>query len=187
MQLVISALMIVTYTIYFYTYTMTKKQNVSPASGKCISMSLGMVSSTMIGLILSLLLPGDLAYSTVLSIVVSCILAYFIGGLFGTSGIMEAMTASFMGAMMGAMLGDMILENRYTFIMISMDIIYLVTVSSLLFMINKETGKGNQMKGAIVAPLLLSIILFLSMISFVAILEGGTKDVNKQPSVEQHH
>ena len=52
MQLVISALMIVTYTIYFCMYTMTKKQNVSPASGKCISMSLGMVSSTMIGLIL---------------------------------------------------------------------------------------------------------------------------------------
>lgn len=189
MQLVISALMIVTYTIYFCMYTMTKKQNVSPSSGKCISMSLGMVSSTMIGLIFALSLRGELAYSTVLSIVISCIIAYFIGKWFGISGIIEAMAASFMGSMMGAMLGVMIPVDRQTFMMIAMDLMYLVTITSVLFMINKEAGNEKHMKATILAPLFLSFLLFISMISLVAILEAGIRDTNKnsETGIEHSH
>lgn len=189
MQLLISTFMIVAYTIYFCIYAKTKKQYVSPALGKCISMSLGMVSSTMIGLILALFLPGELAYTTVLSIVVSNIIAYFIGGIFGVSGMIEAMAASFMGAMMGTMLGEMIPENRQAFMIIAMDIVYLVTVISLIFMMNKDAVKANRMKGTITASLFLSLILFLSMITLAATLEGGIQDVNKKPEtgVEHHH
>ena len=57
--------------------------------------------------------------------------------MFGISGIIEALAASFMGAMMGAMLGDMIPENRQTFMMIAMDIIYVVTVILFMFMIEQ--------------------------------------------------
>ena len=187
MQLLISTVMIIAYTIYFCMYAKTKKQNVSPTLGKCISMSLGMVSSTMIGLILALFVPGELAYTTILSIVVSNIVAYFIGELFGVSGVIEAMAAGFMGAMMGAMLGEMIPVNRQDFIIIAMDIIYLVTVISLMFMMNKVAVKGNRMKGTIAAPLFLSLILFLSMIGLAAALEGGTQDVNPKPEMDMDH
>lgn len=187
MQLLISTIMIIVYTIYFCIHAKQKKQYVSPALGKCISMSLGMVSSTMIGLILALLIPGELAYVTVLSIVVSNIVAYFIGGFLGESGIIEAMAASFMGAMMGAMLGEMIPENRQMFMIIAMDIIYLVTVISLVYMMYREAVKGNQMKGTMSVQLLLSLILFLSMISFVATLEGGIQDVYKKPEIKVEH
>ncbi len=73
--------------------------------------------------------------------------------------------------------------------MIAMDIMYLVTVLYLLFMINKETGNENHMKAAIVAPLFLSFLLFISMISLVAILEAGIKDINKnsETGIEHSH
>lgn len=189
MQLVISTFMIIAYTIYFHLFTKSKKQQVCPSLGKCISMSLGMVSSTLLGLIFAQFMPGELAYSTFLAILVSMIIAYFIGKCFGVSGIIEAMAASFMGAMMGTMLGDMIPEKDLTFMMIALDLIYLGTVVTFMFMINKEHGKENRVKGITTAPLFLSLILFLSMIGFVATIEGGTQGINKNPEmmVEHHH
>jgi glucan phosphoethanolaminetransferase (alkaline phosphatase superfamily) len=188
MLLLISTIMIVAYTIYFCIYAGAKKQYVSPASGKCISMSLGMVGSTTIGLILALLFPGELAFSTVLSIAVSFIAAYFIGKIFGLSGIIEAMAASFMGAMMGAMLGDMMPENRETFMIIAMDIIYLISVISLMLMMNKESVKENQMlKKAKTAPIFLSLVISLSVIGIAATMEGSAQGVNENPESGQEH
>ncbi|EIJ82042.1 hypothetical protein PB1_03855 [Bacillus methanolicus PB1] len=190
MLLFISTIMIVSYTIYFCIHAGAKKQFVSPVSGRCISMSLGMVSSTTIGLILALLLRGELAYSTVLSIIVSFIAAYFIGNIFGLSGIIEAMAASFMGGMMGAMLGDMMQENREAFMIIAMDIIYLVTVISLMLMLNKEAVKENQvLKKARIAPLFLLSVVSLLVIGIAATFEGSAQDVNENPksSHEHHH
>jgi glucan phosphoethanolaminetransferase (alkaline phosphatase superfamily) len=189
MLLLISTIMIVAYTIYFCIYAETKKQYVSPTSGKCISMSLGMVSSTTIGLILALLFPGELAFSTVLSIAVSFIAAFFIGKIFGLSGIIEAMAASFMGAMMGAMLGDMLPENREAFMIIAMDIIYLISVIFLMLMMNKEAVKENQMlKKAKIAPIFLSLVISLSVIGIAATMESSTQGVNENPeSGHEHH
>ena len=143
-------------------------------------MALGMVSSTMIGLIFVHLVSGELAYSTVLSIVVSFIVAFFIGRHFGLSGIIEAFGASFMGAMMGAMLGDMIPGNRQSFMMIAMDIIYVATVISFMLIMNNDADKEKRMRVKIATPLLMSLILSLSIIGLAATIEGGTPDVNKK-------
>lgn len=72
---------------------------------------------------------------------------------------------------------------------IAMDIIYLVTVISLMFMMNKEAVKEKRLKDTFAAPLILSFILSLSVIGLVATLEGGTQDINKKPEivVEHHH
>ncbi|SMQ86826.1 hypothetical protein SAMN05444673_6882 [Bacillus sp. OV166] len=187
MLLFISSILIVAYTIYFCIHTAAKKQCISSTTGMCISMSLGMVSSTMIGLLLALLLPGELAYSTVLSIGVSCVVAYFIGEIFGLSGIIEAMATSLMGAMMGAMLGEMMPENRKVFMIIAMDIIYLFSVMSLMLMVNKEAVKENRMKGTKVALLLLSLVLSLSVIGIVATVESSAQDVNESSQINHEH
>ena len=189
MLLIISSLMIVAYTVYFCIHAAEKKQYVSSTCGKCISMALGMVSSTMIGLIFAHLVPGELAYSTVLSIVVSFIVAFFIGRHFGLSGIIEAFGASFMGAMMGAMLGDMIPENRQSFMMIAMNIIYVATVISFMLIMNNDAVKEKRMRVKIATPLIMSLILSLSIIGLAATIEGGTQDVNKKQEnpVEHHH
>lgn len=187
MLLIISSIMIIAYTVYFCIHTAAKKQYVSSTSGKCISMLLGMVSSTMIGLIIALLFPGELAYTTVLSIVVSCFVAYFVGKLFGLSGIIEAIAASFMGAMMGAMLGEMVPQNHEAFMMIAMDIIYLASVISMMLMVNKEAVKEKRIKVTQVAPLLLSLVLSLSVIGIVAILEVNVHDKQTNPEISQGH
>ncbi len=189
MLLILSSLMIIAYTIYFCFHAAEKKETVSSTCGKCISMALGMVSSTIIGLIFDIFLPGELAYSTVLAIVVSFVVAFFIGRHFGLSAIIEAFGASFMGAMMGAMLGDMIPENRQSFMFITMDIIYVVTVILFMFILNNDAVKEKRMRRKIATPLILSLILSLSLIGLVATIEGGTQDVNKKQEnlVEHHH
>lgn len=174
MLVLISSAMIVVYTLFFSIYIASRKHIVSPATGKCISMALGMVSSTMIGLIIALLIPGELAYATVVSIIVSGVFTYFIGKHFGVSGIIEALSASFMGAMMGAMLGDMTPENRQTFIMVAMDIIYLLSIISLMFMVNKEVVKQNAMIKTKLTPLLLSFVLSISVIGIAVTMETRT-------------
>ncbi|MBT2730410.1 hypothetical protein J7E63_26620 [Bacillus sp. ISL-75] len=187
MLVFISSIIIVAYTIYFCIHTAAKKQYVSSMTGKCISMSLGMVSSTIVGLLLALLLPGELAYTTVLSIAVSSVLAYFIGKLFGVSGIIEAMSASFMGAMMGAMLGDMMPGNRVVFMVIAMDIIYLLSVLSLMIMVNKMAVKENPIKGTNFITLFLSFVLSLSIIGLVATIGSGALNFNDSPDMNHMH
>jgi glucan phosphoethanolaminetransferase (alkaline phosphatase superfamily) len=187
MLVLISSILIVAYTIFFCIHTASKKQCVSSTTGKCVSMALGMVSSTMIGLLLALLLPGELAYSTVLSIVVSGVFAIFIGKYFGVSGIIEALSASFMGAMMGAMLGDMTPENRETFIIVAMDIIYLLAVVSLMLMVNKEAIQGNEMIKTRLTPLFLSLILSISVIGIGATIETNAQDLDETPQMNHEH
>lgn len=187
MLVFISSAQIVVYTIFFSIHLASKKQCVSPAAGKCISMATGMVSSTMIGLILALLIPGELAYSTVLSILVSGVFAYFIGKHFGASGIIEALSASFMGAMMGAMLGDMTPENRQTFIIVAMDIIYLISIISLMFMVNKEVEKQNAMVKIKLTPLLLSVVLTISVIGIAVKMETRTQVPVDMPEMNMNH
>ncbi|MEH7417011.1 hypothetical protein V7266_17135 [Neobacillus drentensis] len=174
MLVFISSALIVVYTIFFHIHIASKKQCVSPATGKCISMGVGMVSSTMIGLILALLIPGELAYSTVLSIIISGVFSYFIGQHFGASGMIEALSSGFMGAMMGAMLGDMTPENRQTFIIVAMDIIYLLSILSLMFMVNKEVVKQNAMAKTKLTPLLLSFVLSISVIGIAVTMKART-------------
>jgi hypothetical protein len=187
MLIFISSALIVAYTIFFCIHTASKKQCVSPTTGKCISMAVGMVSSTMIGLLLALLLPGELAFSTVLSIVVSCIFAYFIGKHFGATGIIEALSASFMGAMMGAMLGDMVPENRQTFLIVAMDIIYLLSILLLMLMVNKEAIKSNERIKTKVTPLFLSIVLSLSIIGIGATIEMNPQNLDEAPPINHEH
>ncbi|MDF2788514.1 MAG: hypothetical protein K0S80_1612 [Neobacillus sp.] len=187
MLVIISSALIVVYTIFFSIHIASKKQCVSLATGKCISMASGMVSSTMIGLIIALLIPGELAYSTVLSIVVSGVSAYFIGKHFGVSGIIEALSASFMGAMMGAMLGDMTPENRQTFIIVAMDIIYLLSIISLMFMVNKEVVKQNAKVKIKLTPILLSLVLSISAIGIAVTMGTSTQVQDDVPEMNHQH
>lgn len=187
MLLIISSALIVAYTILFSRYTASKKQLVSASTGKCISMSVGMVSSTMIGLMLSMLIPGELAYTTILSIIISSVCSYFTGKHFGINGMIETLSASFMGAMMGAMLGDMTPANRQTFIIVAMDIIYLLSILSLLFTINKEAVKQDELQKTKLTPIFVSMILSISVLGIAVILEANAKAADDVPEMNHQH
>jgi glucan phosphoethanolaminetransferase (alkaline phosphatase superfamily) len=187
MLILFSSLLVVAYTIYYCFFIAPKKQFVSAAIGKCISMALGMVSSTMIGILVAFLLPGELAYSTVLSIFISAVFACFVGVFFGITGIIESLSASFMGAMMGAMLGDMTPDDRQVFILIAMDIIYVFSVLSLMFLVNRHEIKETKSKGTRVKSLVFSLVASLSIIGVVAAIESSNEDTNETPHAEHVH
>lgn len=187
MLILLSSLLLVAYTIYYCYFIAPKKHFVSAAIGKCVSMTLGMVSSTMIGILVAFLLPGELAYSTVLSIFISAVFACLMGRFFGITGIIESMSASFMGAMMGAMLGDMTPEDRQVFILIAMDIIYVLSVLSLMLLVNREERKETEVKGTKVKSLVFTFITSLSIISIVGAIESRIEDTNEAPHTEHVH
>ncbi|WP_047154623.1 hypothetical protein [Aneurinibacillus tyrosinisolvens] len=144
MLLSISVLIVVLFTIYYGTKVYLNKQHVSPMTGKSITMAMGMVSSLMVGLFSAIPLQGQLAVSTVLAILISMLIAYFIGRPFGSLAVVEALAASLMGSMMGAMLGEMLPANHTALFIISMDVIYLFSVSSIMRLIYKETVDVNH-------------------------------------------
>ncbi|MED3963339.1 hypothetical protein [Niallia taxi] len=187
MLIIISSAFIVAYTILFSIYTASKKHLVSASTGKCISMGVGMVSSTMIGLMLSILIPGELAYTTILSIFISSVCSYFTGKHFGINGMIETLSASFMGAMMGAMLGDMTPANRQTFIIVAMDIIYLLSILSLLFTINKEAVKQDAMQKTKLTPIFVSMILSISVLGIAVIMEANAKAADDALEMNHQH
>lgn len=186
MLILLSSLIVVAYTIYYCFFIAPKKQFVGAAIGKCVSMALGMVSSTMIGILVAFQLPGELAYSTVLSILISAVFACLMGSFFGITGIIESLSASFMGAMMGAMLGEMTPDNR-KFIIIAMDIIYVFSVLSLMFLVNRYEIKETKTKGTRVKPLVVSLVASLSIIGVVAAIESSIEDTNESPHAEHVH
>ena len=140
MLLTISACIILFYTIYYRRRIYLNKQFLSSMTGKSISMAVGMISSLAIGLIIAIPLQGQLAVSTILSVLISLLVAWFISQPFGSLPVIEALAASLMGSMMGAMLGEMLPSNHTTLVMISMDVIYLSSVSSILTFIGKEAA-----------------------------------------------
>ncbi|TWT25272.1 hypothetical protein [Planomicrobium sp. CPCC 101110] len=186
MLMLISSLLLVVCTLFFYWNGQKVKAHVNAAMGKCVAMSYGMVSSTAIGLIITFLLPGDLAVSTVLSVCISFLFAFGIGRLFGSTGIIEASAASFMGAMMGAMLAAMVPPARELFIVVSMDLFYVFVVFGLLYMMGREAEKTANVK--IQLRLLPLAMLLLSTVSAAGIGTAVAADANgNEESGHQSH
>lgn len=187
MLLPISALLVIIYTIALCINGIKKSKRVSATSGKCVAMSYGMISGTAIGLFAGIYMQGELAYSTVLSIVISAILAFFVGRIFGLNGIIEALAASFMGAMMGAMLGEMLTPANQLFMIITMDLMYALVVTGLLLMISSEHKKVYKTSTIKIAPLLIMLLLSFSGVSIVAALDQSSVDVEQEPQDNMNH
>jgi hypothetical protein len=170
MLLGISGIMIVVYTIYFNRVAQAKKPDFQSGLGRCIAMAIGMISGIALGLIVAIQIPQLLAVSTLLSILLSTAVVYFIGKPFGMTGIIDSLSSSLMGAMMGAMLGAM-LHSPWTDVMVSaIDAIYLITVISLGLLLTKDHQKNEKKK-----PIyfLVTLILPLFIIGTVAFLQSN--------------
>ncbi|MCM3791046.1 hypothetical protein M3221_22150 [Domibacillus indicus] len=143
-MILISGFIVLMYTVFFALSLYPVKQQVSAVSGKCIVMAFSMVTATLIGLLLAFSMQGQLAASTILSIVMSGIFAYIIGRPFGLMGITEALMSGFMGGMMGAMLGEMIPVNQMTIMIAAMDLFYFFTAAVIITMIRREVPTQKE-------------------------------------------
>jgi len=168
MLLLFSFIMVFGFSIYFYIcYSLKKKNENSPVS-KCVPMMLGMTSSLTIGLVLASWLPHRLVGAAILSVLVSAGLAFSIGKGFGISGIMEAQSASLMGALMGAMLGVMLSGNEITLMILAMDFFYLVSIFTVLLLLTKNSEGKKQTQPAAVY---LVFLLAAGLVGTVGILD----------------
>lgn len=180
MLMLISSLILIVCTLFFYWNGRKTKAYVNALMGRCVAMSYGMVTSTAIGLIITFLLPGDLAVATVVSVLVSILFAFLIGRLFGLAGIIEASAASFMGAMMGAMLAAMVPPAREVFILVSMDLFYIFVVFGLLYMMGQEAAKTANVKMKLqlvpLAVLLFCTVSAAAILTVTVVDSGGDEE-----------
>ena len=190
MLLTISACIILFYTIYYRRRIYVSKQFLNSMTGKSISMAVGMISSLAIGLIIAIPLQGQLAVSTILSVLMSLLVAWFISQPFGSLAMIEALAASLMGSMMGAMLGEMLPSNHTTLVMISMDVIYLFSVSSILTFIGKEAAAKAD------PPILnrsqpyffvLKLVIPFLLIAIATFLDQNHTDTKQDIDPHAHH
>ena len=189
MLLTISACIILFYTIYYRRRIYVSKQFLNSMTGKSISMAVGMISSLAIGLIIAIPLQGQLAVSTILSVLMSLLVAWFISQPFGSLPVIEALAASLMGSMMGAMLGEMLPSNHTTLVMISMDVIYLLSVSSILTLIRKEAAKAappvlNRSQSYF---FVLKIVIPFLLIAIATFLDQNHTDTKQDIDPHAHH
>lgn len=189
MLLTISACIILFYTIYYRRRIYLNKQFLSSMTGKSISMAVGMISSLAIGLIIAIPLQGQLAVSTILSVLISLLVAWFISQPFGSLPVIEAMAASLMGSMMGAMLGEMLPSNHTTLVIISMDVIYLFSVSSILTLIRKEAAKADPPVLNRSQPyfFVLKIVIPFLLIAIATFLDQNHTDTKQDINTHTHH
>lgn len=164
----LSLLIVVVYSIYFSIIIKSKHQYKNSFVAKCIPMVLGMTSSVTIGVVIGVILPEMLALSTVLSIVLGAIIAIFIGKGFGLGGVLEAQSASFMGSMMGVMLGVMLSPTEISMMVVAMDFIYLVSIYSMIVLLNKDSNETKQAISLSKSP-----FFYLSMFVSVCVIAGA--------------
>lgn len=138
MFLIVSLIMVLGYSAYFYNTNRRLNDKIASPLSKCVPMALGMTSSIIVGLVIAAWIPQMLALSTILSIFLSALIALLIGTGFGINGIIEAQASSMMGAMMGAMLGVMLIPEEMVIMIAVMDLVYLVSLHLLTWALMKS-------------------------------------------------
>lgn len=189
MLIIISTLVVICYTVYFVIKVHPKKQLVNQMFGKSISMALGMVSSLTIGVLIASLLHGQLAVSTILAVLVSAGVAYFIGKLFSFLAVIEALAASLMGSTMGVMLADMLSTSDISFFLIFMDVIYLTSVIATVEFIHKRLIEKETPPVRVTKPYSFVLMLTLSflLIGVATFLDINHTEGKQDINTHNHH
>lgn len=140
--MILGSLLIIAYVLVYIQYVYPKSEHVHSVTAKMVSMSLGMINGLMIGLLLGLLFQGNLAFSTIVAILMGFGIAYAIGKPFGVHGLAEAISSSLMGSMMGAMLGEMLtVPMQAAWMMMFMESLYIIAMSAVILLANRMERK----------------------------------------------
>ncbi|GAA1379350.1 hypothetical protein [Peribacillus frigoritolerans] len=187
MLLLTSFMIVVAYTIYFSKKAHLKKDHIGVSLGKCMVMMLSMTTSLTLSLMLSFLMPGKLAVLTVLAIAICAVAGFIIGKPFGLTAVMESLSTTLMGAMMGAMLGVMLPLDSQTYMLVSMDLIYLCSIFFVTFYIKREDVKETK-SGRGFAPFCLTLMFSIIIIGTSAVWERDYFKVGGDSEMDmQHH
>ncbi|WP_129728321.1 hypothetical protein [Ectobacillus funiculus] len=185
MLLIISILIVLGYTAYLICKIYFNTDKLIGTTGMIIVMSLGMVSSLVIGLISGIVYNNNLTTSTMIAIISSLIVGYFLGNKLGLLVTIEGMAASLMGSMMGAMLGVMLPSGKYQIMLVFMDFLYIIVASLIFLLISNIVRKSSDKAPTIInSYTLISIMVILSVIVLIAAFYNGNyfkKQINDRP------
>lgn len=182
----VSILLVVAYSCYFYMKAVAVQHSIPAMTGKSLVMALSMLSSLIIGLMLTTMMNGQLALSTLSTVGASCLVGFLIGKPFRLPAMIEAAASGIMGGMMGTMLGEMLSSSERSLMLAVLDTVYAagVSLSLLLFEKLSVAQMGNCAKKAFVVSILIKLILpcILIGLSFLPLNgQGGRVDQ------EAHH
>ncbi|WP_342045107.1 hypothetical protein [Bacillus sp. OTU530] len=185
MLLIISILIVLGYTAYLICKIYFNTDKLTGTTGMIIVMSLGMVSSLVIGLISGIVYNNNLTTSTMIAVISSLIVGYFLGNKLGLLVTIEGMAASLMGSMMGAMLGVMLPSGKYQIMLVFMDFLYIIVASLIFLLISNIVRKSSDKAPTIInSYTLISMMVILSVIVLIAAFYNGNyfkKQINDRP------
>jgi Cupredoxin-like domain len=171
-------------TVSTFLYVMQNKEKLSAMAGMMVAMTIGMMSSTTLGLLVGILLKHDLTTSTMVAVSFGLVAGFIAGIPISLMAAMDGMMAGIMGGMMGPMLGVMLSEPMKMVWFI--DIVYLLMMVTLFVFIRSEVG-GNQVSEEVSKmskPILGSRIVIVGVLLLLGVFVVGMK-INGSEEVSQ--
>lgn len=173
---ILSIVMVVLFTAFIVLKTYKRKEKLTGMPGMMIAMTIGMMSSLVLGVQLGIVFPRDLTVPSIAAILFGLGAGYFTGKPISILAALDGMLAGIMGGMMGAMLGVMIGPSYI--MMIFVDILFIFVLSVALQLSNQETDtSGKTNKSGIGMPFIGGILTVV----FGIIAVGATLFYQYQP------
>lgn len=149
-------------------------------TGMTIVMSLGMMSSLVIGLIAGIVYKNDLTSSTILAMILSLIVGFFLGKRLGLLVTIEGMAAALMGSMMGAMLGEMLPSGNFKIMLAFMDVLYIIVVSLIFLLISNILRESSDKAPTFINKYMSIFIMVILTVSVLITTFYDGNSVRKQ-------
>lgn len=188
MLLIVSLIMVLGYSAYFYKITRGQNDKKDSSLSKCMPMAFGMTSSVTVGLVIATWIPQKLALTTILSMLLSALIAILIGAGFGISGIIEAQASSMMGAMMGAMLGVMLAPQEMVLMVMALDVVFLLSFYLITWILTKTlVDKQKTILHKRPAIYYMTFVLSISIICSVGFMQSTNLVPKAEEEIKTHH
>lgn len=166
---ILSIVMVVLFTAFIVLKTYKRKEKLTGMPGMMIAMTIGMMSSLVLGVQLGIVFPRDLTVPSIAAILFGLGAGYFTGKPISILATLDGMLAGIMGGMMGAMLGAMVGPSYI--IMIFVDILFVFILSVALQLVNQETDTNDKTnKSGIGIPFIAGILT----VAFGVVAIGAT-------------
>ncbi|MFB8376087.1 cupredoxin domain-containing protein [Paenibacillus taichungensis] len=174
---ILSIVMVVLFTAFIVLKTYKRKEKLTGMPGMMIAMTIGMMSSLVLGVQLGIVFPRDLTVPSIAAILFGLGAGYFTGKPISILAALDGLLAGIMGGMMGAMLGVMIGPSYI--MMIFVDILFIFILSVALQLSNQETDTSDKTnKSGIGIPFIGGILT----VAFGIIAVGATLFYQYQPN-----
>jgi len=174
---ILSIVMVVLFTAFIVLKTYKRKEKLTGMPGMMIAMTIGMMSSLVLGVQLGIVFPRDLTVPSIAAILFGLGAGYFTGKPISILASLDGMLAGIMGGMMGAMLGVMIGPSYI--MMIFVDILFIFIFSVAFQLSNQEANTSDKTnKNGIGMPFIGGILT----VAFGIVAVGATLFYQFQPN-----